>query len=104
MPGAFGLVAQSVQPQGDARGRLYPAAQRRWELAGVRPFLGRRIRRRLGRAISVDGPLRSCRADRKARRPRGRDEIGRAHVRTPVTNAQLVCRLLLEKKKKDTTE
>src|SRR3546814_3245220 len=26
-------------------------------------------------------------------------EIGRAHV-TPVTNAQLVCRLLLEKKKK----
>src|SRR3546814_7831230 len=27
-------------------------------------------------------------------------EIGRAHVRTPVTNAHLVCRLLLEKKKK----
>src|SRR3546814_3694740 len=26
------------------------------------------------------------------------DEIGRAHVCTPVTNAQLVCRLLLEKK------
>src|SRR3546814_6383124 len=26
-------------------------------------------------------------------------EIGRAHVRTPVTNAQLDCRLLLEKKK-----
>src|SRR3546814_8499065 len=25
-------------------------------------------------------------------------EIGRAHVRTPVTNAHLVCRLLLEKK------
>src|SRR3546814_10232251 len=25
-------------------------------------------------------------------------QIGRAHVRTPVTNAQLVCRLLLEKK------
>src|SRR3546814_5772102 len=29
-------------------------------------------------------------------------EIGRAHVRTPVTNAHLVCRLLLEKKKKKT--
>src|SRR3546814_6909755 len=28
-----------------------------------------------------------------------RTEIGRAHVRTQVTNAQLVCRLLLEKKK-----
>src|SRR3546814_5472368 len=29
-------------------------------------------------------------------------QIGRAHVRTPVTNAHLVCRLLLEKKKKTT--
>src|SRR3546814_7702800 len=28
------------------------------------------------------------------------DEIGRAHVCTPVTNAHLVCRLLLEKKTK----
>src|SRR3546814_8656378 len=27
-------------------------------------------------------------------------KIGRAHVRTPVTNAHLVCRLLLEKKNK----
>src|SRR3546814_7193461 len=27
-----------------------------------------------------------------------RQAIGRAHVRTPVTNPQLVCRLLLEKK------
>src|SRR3546814_2955485 len=26
-------------------------------------------------------------------------KLGRAHARTPVTNAQLVCRLLLEKKK-----
>src|SRR3546814_2093505 len=26
-------------------------------------------------------------------------QIGRAHVRTPVTNAHIVCRLLLEKKK-----
>src|SRR3546814_1455693 len=30
-------------------------------------------------------------------------EIGRAHVCTPVTNAHLVCRLLLEKKKKQHT-
>src|SRR3546814_7536024 len=28
-------------------------------------------------------------------------QIGRAHVRTPVTNAHLVCRLLLEKKNKN---
>src|SRR3546814_5401172 len=32
------------------------------------------------------------------------DQIGRAHVWTPVTNAHLVCRLLLEKKKKTTTK
>src|SRR3546814_1508859 len=32
----------------------------------------------------------------------GHLQIGRAHVRTPVTNAHLVCRLLLEKKKKQT--
>src|SRR3546814_4915051 len=31
--------------------------------------------------------------------PLPRAEIGRAHVLTPVTNAHLVCRLLLEKKK-----
>src|SRR3546814_1007249 len=29
-----------------------------------------------------------------------REQIGRAHVRTPVTNAHLVCRLLLENKNK----
>src|SRR3546814_8410955 len=32
------------------------------------------------------------------------DEIGRAHVCTPVTNAHLVCRLLLEKKTKTKTQ
>src|SRR3546814_7857561 len=31
-------------------------------------------------------------------------EIGRAHVCTPVTNAHLVCRLLLAKTKKNTTQ
>src|SRR3546814_5112300 len=31
-------------------------------------------------------------------------EIGRAHVCTPVTNAHLVCRLLLEKKKQNKTK
>src|SRR3546814_5653516 len=41
-------------------------------------------------------------------RTRGRKstwrEIGRAHVCTPVTNAHLVCRLLLEKNKKHTLQ
>src|SRR3546814_1776572 len=31
----------------------------------------------------------------------GGDEIGRAHVCTPVTNAHLVCRLLLEQKNRN---
>src|SRR3546814_1411516 len=35
-----------------------------------------------------------------AHRGEDRHQIGRAHVLTPVTNAHLVCRLLLEKKKK----
>src|SRR3546814_6510766 len=34
--------------------------------------------------------------------PRFPAAIGRAHVSTPVTNTQLVCRLLLEKNKKTT--
>src|SRR3546814_2761823 len=33
----------------------------------------------------------------------GAIQIGRAHVRTPVTNAHLVCRLLLEKKNQQHT-
>src|SRR3546814_4228501 len=48
-----------------------------------------------------DGGILSAAARhrRVARRPAGRvQEIGRAHVCTPVTNAHLVCRLLLEKK------
>src|SRR3546814_1355515 len=32
------------------------------------------------------------------------DKIGRAHVRTPVTNAHLVCHLLLEKKNPQSTK
>src|SRR3546814_2916814 len=35
----------------------------------------------------------------KALSAKSRAQIGRAHVLTPVTNAHLVCRLLLEKKK-----
>src|SRR3546814_9168624 len=38
----------------------------------------------------------------KPSQPGDEDEIGRAHVCTPVTNAKLVCRLLLEKNKHNT--
>src|SRR3546814_5381624 len=40
---------------------------------------------------------------RDERRPHPGEEIGRAHVCTPVTNAHLVCRLLLEKTQHTTT-
>src|SRR3546814_1433458 len=42
---------------------------------------------------------RRCRHLFAALVEQARAQIGRAHVRTPVTNAHLVCRLLLEKKK-----
>src|SRR3546814_3027095 len=51
-----------------------------------------RYRRRQGRE------LRQGRGGRRKRRAGARGEIGRAHVRTPVTNAHLVCRLLPETK------
>src|SRR3546814_6881936 len=60
---------------------------------------------RCGRARDV-GELRRPARQSAARTHTGpraatrAQQIGRAHVCTPVTNAQLVCRLLLEKKKK----
>src|SRR3546814_5422021 len=47
-------------------------------------------------ALQLDDQLRH------AARLSPKVEIGRAHVCTPVTHAQLVCRLLLEKKKQET--
>src|SRR3546814_9502525 len=41
----------------------------------------------------------ACASKRAHVRHFGHIKIGRAHVLTPVTNAHLVCRLLLEKKK-----
>src|SRR3546814_1470346 len=71
--------------------------------------LGRtaRERRNGGKLFLPHG--KSCRGERLSYRREGADEqrhrplsvhreIGRAHVSTPVTNAHLVCRLLLEKK------
>src|SRR3546814_10752929 len=66
--------------------------------AGARQTFDRR-RRRQGepRPGAAAGRLRRLRADylRAWARPHRR-QIGSAPVRTPVTNAQLVCRLLLE--------
>src|SRR3546814_1389988 len=58
----------------------------------------------LGPRIVIRADSRPCRFGPAALvdRPAAIDvgEIGRAHVWTPVTNAHLVCRLLLEKKNK----
>src|SRR3546814_7064085 len=50
-------------------------------------------------SVSVSGGPNTVPVRAAAHRARPA-EIGRAHVRTPVTNALLVCRLLLENKKK----
>src|SRR3546814_3263070 len=58
-------------------------------VAGVKP------------AVGVDGPCPLLGPLVVARRddvPADEDQIGSAHVCTPVTNAHLVCRILLEKK------
>src|SRR3546814_7900731 len=85
-------------------------ARRRAALAAQKPqprLRHRRAARRLSRRLHRPDAPRPRGLDRLADeparrhpRPDGRREIGRAHVCTPVTNAHLVCRLLLENKKK----
>src|SRR5213595_1991797 len=53
--------------------------------------------------VRRSAPLDFVRLEERGLERTGCDEIGRAHVRTPVTLSYLVCRLLLEKKKKITT-
>src|SRR3546814_10346714 len=68
-----------------------------------RPFLppqARLVARRSSRSAPPATPSRP--AARTASAPIF-TEIGRAHVCTPVTNAHLVCRPLLEKKKQQQT-
>src|SRR3546814_9781744 len=54
----------------------------------------KQVGRELGVRYVLEGSLRKA-----EKRVRITGQIGRAHVCTPVTNAHLVCRLLLEKKK-----
>src|SRR3546814_2426229 len=99
-PPLFRSVAQVAQPperdeqpvivalvQTDRRlvQHIKHARQARPDLAREPDALAFAARQRARRAL----PVEIIQAD---------IEIGRAHVRTPVTNAQLVCRLTLEKK------
>src|SRR3546814_8332837 len=58
-------------------------------------IVGKALRPVRGREFSRTCGLRSWRCERG----HSNAQIGRAHVLTPVTNAPLVCRLLLDKKK-----
>src|SRR3546814_6468670 len=62
-------------------------------LLGARPTGGAALS--IGSLSLIWRNLRAVQCRRGERR-----EIGRAHDRNPVTNAHLVCRLLIEKKKK----
>src|SRR3546814_8431061 len=57
------------------------------------PLAWRRLLRKLGAQFDGQEPQADNGSDL------AKLQIGRAHVCTPVTNAQLVCRLLLAKKK-----
>src|SRR3546814_7141094 len=63
---------------------------------------GLRLAERVGRRVAATAAgadlLAHIRAIDAAVEQAERSKIGRAHVRTPVTNAHLVCRLLLETK------
>src|SRR3546814_6094150 len=59
-----------------------------------------RNRRARQRSVACERELASGGTGRSLKNDSAYRQIGRAHVRTPVTNAHLVCRLLLEKKKK----
>src|SRR3546814_9890844 len=75
-------------------------------------FAGGVIDQCVGQRHAVVGEIEAGRVDTiqwiergpdHARYAEGIEEIGRAHVRTPVTNAHIVCRLLLEKQKTEYT-
>src|SRR3546814_2113086 len=102
-----GLLSPLTMPSGSA---LLLRSGRRWRGApdegasGASCFCrGRGFRRSY---VGGSGCLSGSRASMASARISPVTEIGRAHVLTPVTNAHLVCRLLLEKKKQieNTTE
>src|SRR3546814_6489312 len=78
----------------EADGSVFAVLHAGSEIGTVRwPLLGRH---NLMNALSALAACRAVGVDVAAVIP----EIGRAHVRTPVTNAHIVCRLMLEKKKR----
>src|SRR3546814_3168978 len=94
-PEADALRQVPAVPSARPRG---PHVARRPHREGAAVVLGRPARRQPG-PHRPDGPGPQAPHVRHARADGLQGEIGRAHVLTPVTNAQLVCRLLLENNK-----
>src|SRR3546814_10894008 len=96
---ALRFVAAELQHQAARAGEVRDAATARPGREGLQRDAAQRWRSDPGRL--PDAPDRRAvegvRRDGRGRVVRA--EIGRAHVCTPVTNAHLVCRLLLEKYK-----
>src|SRR3546814_5990497 len=94
-----GQGSPSIRIQGQHRSRKQPcrSALRRELFAALATGKARaRVRSCKGVELAGAQPDRCSIA---ATLPSRSDRTGRAHVCTPVTNAHLVCRLLLEKKK-----
>src|SRR3546814_3827256 len=90
---------------GVGRWRFAPATGKKSKPMSVRMALAKLCACTCGGAIIGSGAMQitdvpKARAQVQSCSPcvAKKKEIGRAHVRTPVTNAHLVCRLLLEKK------
>src|SRR3546814_5762704 len=97
---AGGRPSRACEPSGDARSRPHPCdgAGERHSARPRRPLPhGQAMTSPLYLAIDTPHLDAALTLAQKVRRHVG--EIGSAHGRTPVNNAHLVCRLLLEKKK-----
>src|SRR3546814_10859390 len=87
------LIAGPVRAESDTAGKSADISDRTALLQARREQLAQK-RERQFRVADADHDRGLSRAELSA----SDLQIGRAHVGTPVTNAHLVCRLLLEKK------
>src|SRR3546814_4501913 len=86
------LAPEMVMPPPDAiRRRRHADREQKRGAPTDTPYTCTRLQKKRG--APTDTPYTCTRLQKPV------EEIGRAHVGTPVTNAQLVCRLLLEQKK-----
>src|SRR3546814_3116102 len=98
-PGHIGPALTAIGPELGHRDTLSIARRRAKEVAASSFISHEQARARKASRREPRYPFIDTIHDRRTSSPA---QIGRAHLRTTVTKAQLVCRLLLEKKKKTT--